>query len=124
MATPSAYPVGKVQVVQGAYTTGLCECCAHEGDCNICLAGWLCSCCLAAHNNANLHGYNCHCCDCCCASSSTLVPAIYFTRIQIQKLYGMPEDHCSTACTVACCTMCSNCQDAREIKYRTGRTWC
>lgn len=76
-------------------------------------------------NNANLHGYNCHCCDWCIGNNcASLVGTIYFTRIETQKLYGMPEDHCAACCTTCCCAPCVICQEAREIKYRTGRSWC
>eukprot|EP00700_Malawimonas_jakobiformis_P000716 EC719316.1.p2 GENE.EC719316.1~~EC719316.1.p2 ORF type:complete len:146 (+),score=20.44 EC719316.1:42-440(+) len=124
MSHPVAYPVGKVPVASGDYTTGLCECCAYEGDLKICCATYFCMPCMVSQNMANLHGYNYHCCDyCCVCTHAPFFGFTYFTRLAVRHTYQMPEDHCGACCLSWCCMPCGRCQDAREIKYRTGRAW-
>ena len=98
-----------------AWTQGLLNCC---GDCGICCCGLLCPCCQVCNNANGLGNSGLLCC-----LTSFLVPCVptFCLRQTARSKYGVDGSTCSDCAAAWCCTLCVNCQTAREIQER-GRT--
>ncbi|XP_063060217.1 placenta-specific gene 8 protein-like [Engraulis encrasicolus] len=96
------------------WSTNLCDCC---DDMSICCCGLWCYPCLVGSTLSDVNENSClGCCGCGCPS-----PVHLALRYGVRKQYGIEGSLCSDWCKVACCSVCSMCQVAREIKRRKAQ---
>jgi Cys-rich protein (TIGR01571 family) len=92
--------------VTHAFKTGLYDCCA---DCELCYHTFACPLIQTSKNFANSRGESCtwvHCVTC---------PCNIWTRSNIRRARGMPQNYVGDSCLYLWCLACAACQDAREI---------
>jgi len=99
------------------WQTDLCDC---SKDVGICLCGLCCPCILFGQNSQKLNGQGC-CVPCCCYLCCSLICChccIHLTQRQtLQTQHNLKEEP-PLLCAAWCCSLCANCQEARELELR------
>lgn len=89
--------------------------CACMDDCEICMCGWCCGSCLAYRNAEDLNKSGILCCLAYCIMP--FVP-LMLLRGEAREKYGIEGSVAGDFGKSFCCSPCTNCQTAAEIKHR------